>query len=218
MTPLKKNLDILQKHHPELFSLVQGPISTSHLTIEPTKNGAARLLVTTATGIVIPLHDSDNPLKPIQHLAEHMMSTLSGVRVVIGFELGYLAKLLCHRLPDHAALVFYEADPAIFVMALNVVDLSDVLSHPRVAIHVGPQANLQHSCSEFISQVGGPLETTVYGPSFHLNLNLYQDTIQLELTQMTSFIHSPQQVMEWNGWFLTSNHAYPVVTLNDREI
>jgi len=205
MTPLKKNLIILKQHHPELFSLVQGPISTSHLTIEPTKNGAARLLVTTATGAVIPLHDSDNPLKPIQHIAEQMTSTLSGVRVVLGFELGYLAKFLCHRLPDQAALIFYEADPAIFVMALNVVDLSDVLSHPRVGIHVGPQANLQHSCSEFISQVGGPLETTVYGPSFNLNPALYQDTIQRELTQMTSLLHSAQQVMEWNGWFLTSN-------------
>ncbi len=92
MTPLKKNLAILQQHHPELFSLVQGPISTSHLTIEPTINGAAQLVVTTATGAVIPLHDSDNPLKPIQHIAEQMTSTLSGVRVVLGFELGYLAK------------------------------------------------------------------------------------------------------------------------------
>jgi len=192
MTPLKKNLAILQQHHPELFSLVQGPISTSHLTIEPTINGAAQLVVTTATGSVIPLHDSDNPLKTIQHIAEQMTSTLSGVRVVLGFELGYLAKFLCSRLPDHAALVFYEADPAIFVMALNVVDLSDVLSHPRVAIHVGPQANLKHSCSDFISQVGGPLETTVYGPSFHLNPELYQDTIQRELTHMTSLIHSAQ--------------------------
>ncbi len=205
MTPLKKNLAILQQHHPELFSLVQGPISTSHLTIEPTINGAAQLVVTTATGAVIPLHDSDNPLKPIQHIAEQMTSTLSGVRVVLGFELGYLAKFLCSRLPAHAALVFYEADPAIFVMALNVLDLSDVLSHPRVAIHVGPQANLQYSCSEFISLVGGPLETTVYGPSFHLNPHLYQGTIQRELTNMPSLIHSAQQVMEWNGWFQTSN-------------
>ncbi len=205
MTPLKKNLGLLQKYHPELFSLVQKPISTSHLTVLPSKNGAAQLLVTTTTGASVPLHESENPLQPIQHMANQIALTLSGVRVVLGFELGYLAKFLCHQLPDNAALIFYEADPAIFLMALNVVDLSDVLSHPRVAIHVGPQATLQHTCSEFLSQVGGPLETTTYGPSFHLSPDLYQDKIQSEMTHMISLIHSTQQVMEWNGWSLTSN-------------
>lgn len=205
MTPLKKNLALLQQHHPELFSLVQNPISTSHITVLPTKNGAAQLLVTTATGTTVPLHESDNPLQPIQLMAKQMAPSLSGVRVVLGFELGYLAKFLCVQLPENAALVFYEADPAIFLMALSVVDLTDVLSHPRVAIHVGPQATLQHTCSEFLSQVGGPLETTAYGPSFTLSPDLYEEKIQRELTQMISLINSAQQVMEWNGWSLTSN-------------
>lgn len=205
MTPLKKNLALLQQHHPELFSLMQDPISTSHITVLPTLNGAAQLLVTTATGTTVPLHESDNPLQPIQLMAKKMTPTLSGVRVVLGFELGYLAKFLCHQLPENAALIFYEADPAIFLMALSVVDLTDVLSHPRVAIHVGPHASLQHTCSEFLSQVGGPLETTAYGPSFNLSPDLYQEKIQRELTQIISLINSAQQVMEWNGWFLTSN-------------
>ncbi len=205
MTPLKKNLALLQQHHPELFSLVQDPIPTSHITVLPTKNGAAQLLVTTATGTTVPLHESDNPLQPIQLMAKQMAPSLSGVRVVLGFELGYLAKFLCLQLPENAALVFYEADPAIFLMALSVVDLTDVLSHPRVAIHVGPHATLQHTCSKFLSQVGGPLETTTYGPSFNLSPDLYEEKIQHELTQMVSLINSAQQVMEWNGWFLTSN-------------
>ncbi len=205
MTPLKTNRALLQRHHPELFSLMQDPISTSHITVLPTVNGAAQLLVTTAMGTTVPLHESDNPLQPIQLMAKQMAPTLSGVRVILGFELGYLAKFLCHQLPENAALVFYEADPAIFLMALSVVDLTAVLSHPRVAIHVGPQATLQHTCSEFLSQVGGPLETTAYGPSFNLSPDLYQEKIQRELTQMISLINSAQQVMEWNGWFLTSN-------------
>ncbi len=205
MTPLKKNLAVLQQHHPTLFSIAQEPISTSHLTLVPTKSGAARLMVTTVSGDVIPLHDSDNPLQPIQHMAKQIGSNLSGIRVVLGFELGYLAKFLSHQLPHNAALIFYEADPAIFLMALNVVDLTDVLSHPRVAIHIGPQAILQHTCSDFLSQVGGPLETLVYEPSLRVNPDLYQEKFEQELTNMGSLLSSAQQIVDWDGALLTNN-------------
>lgn len=205
MTPLNKNFALLQQHHPELFALMQESISTSHLMVLPTKGGAAQLLVTSATGDHTPLHDPDNPLQAIQYMAKQIAPHLSGVRVLLGFELGYLAKFLCHQLPHNAALIFYEADPAIFLMALNIVDLTDVLSHPRVAIHVGPQANLRPTCLKFLSQVGGPLDTTIYGPSFQLNQQLYQEKVQRELTNMTSLADSAQQIIEWDGTLLTNN-------------
>jgi len=138
-------------------------------------------------------------------MAKQIAANLSGVRVVLGFELGYLAKFLCHQLPNNAALIFYEADPAVFLMALNVVDLTDVLSHPRVAIHVGPQAILKHTCSDFLSQVGGPLETLVYEPSFRLHQDLYQEKFQQELTNMTSLLTSVKQIVDWDGSLLTNN-------------
>ena len=205
MTPLKKNLAVIQQHHPELLPLLQQPISTSHLTVIPTKNGAAQLVVTTKDGQTQALHDPQNPLGPIQRMATQISKQHSGVRVILGFELGYLAKFLCCDLPSNAALVFYEADPAIFLIALNVVDLTDVLSHPRVAIHVGPKAILRQSCSVLLEKFGGPLHTTVYGPALNISPSVYQEKIQKDLSNIFPILQSAQRIVEWDGALLTEN-------------
>lgn len=205
MAPFNKNLEMIERYRPELLPLLKHPISTSHLTIVPTKSGAAQLLVKRPSGETLALHDQDNPLIPIQHTAAQISQTLKGVTVMLGFELGYLAKLLCHRLPENTAIIFYEADPAIFLMALNIVDLSDVLSHPRVAIHIGPEVSLQKSCATFLDRYGGPLQTTAYGPSLQVAPSLYEEKIHRELSQVSPILNSEQQVVEWDGTLLTEN-------------
>ena len=205
MTPFENNLSAIQEHHPELLALLRKPISTSHLTIVPTKSGAAQLVVTSSAGDALALHNPENPLTPIQRTALQIKQNLKGVTVVLGFELGYLAKMLCHALPSDAALVFYEADPAIFLMALNIVDLTDVLSHPRVALRIGPQATLHQACAAFLRRVGGPLRTTAYGPSLQLAPTLYHEIIHHDLSQISRLLHSSERIVEWDGALLTEN-------------
>ncbi len=57
--------------------------------------------------------------------------------ILVGFELGYLAKEIIKRLPEHGVLAIVEPDPIVFFTAFCHTDLSVLLGDKRVHLIIG---------------------------------------------------------------------------------
>ncbi len=187
MTIYEKNLEALKQHHPELVELMEAPISTDHIQVVQADSGAKRLMVETASGETLTVHNAVNPEQVAQSSADQISFDGGGVVVLFGMGLGYLSKALSHRLEDKGSLLVYEADPGIFKMALKLVDLTPLLTSPRIKVLVGPDADLASACYRFlIFYGGGYIRAVRYEPAFRLNPPLYQAKLEKEFTQFTN--------------------------------
>lgn len=199
MGVFEKNVKALEQHHPNLVALLAESIPTDHITIARAESGASRLFVQADSGEEVALHDQGDPVQVAEGTAEQMAGRLKGVLVVLGFELGYFAKALIRRMPGNCALVVYEADPGIFLTALKEVDLTDVLTSPQVGVVVGPKANLRHQCTQFVSQMGGPMQVMVYDPAFRLAPDVYGEKTERDLARIPSIVTAMRNAVGRRG-------------------
>jgi len=152
MTIYEKNVEALTTHHPELVDLTTQTITTEHIQVDLTSTGTPRLVVRNSAGDIVELHDPQDPLSVAEGTVEQMGASLQGVTVSLGLELGYFALAVVRRLDTISRLIVYEADPAIFLTALREVDLTEILTSPRVQLVVGRGGKLRHWCTKFVSR------------------------------------------------------------------
>ncbi|MDE3036104.1 MAG: motility associated factor glycosyltransferase family protein, partial [Nitrospirota bacterium] len=179
MTTYENHLEALDLRHPELAALLGTDISMDHIQVAWASSGAARLLVTTESGVRA-VHNEEDP----EAVADRTVDKLdleSGVTVLLGMGLGYLAKALAARLKPGVALLVYEADPGIFKTALQLHDLTEFLSSPRVKVLVGPAARLESECYRFLLLTGGTVRVARAESSFRLAPDLYKAKYEKEL-------------------------------------
>jgi len=180
----EKNLEVLQRYHPELLEQVQAPTSVSHITVTKAKNGDPRLFVRTESGETIPIHNEEDPSKVAQRSAEKIVE-LGGVLVLMGMGLGYLGKAIAATMNDSSALVVFEADMGIFKTALQLVDLSDLLSHHRVKVLVGEDAQVAECAYYFMVKTGGEVRAVRFEPAFRTAPELYRNKLRYGLVNPT---------------------------------
>ncbi|MEC4674477.1 MAG: 6-hydroxymethylpterin diphosphokinase MptE-like protein, partial [Nitrospirota bacterium] len=199
MTVFERNLEFLRQRHPELVNLVQESPSTTHLTIESARNGDPRLRVQTASGTIVDLHDPEDPAQVARGTIEQMGVNIGGVTVSLGIELGYFARTFVSKLKSQSRLIVYEADPAIFLMALRTVDLSEVLRCRWVKIVVGPQAPLRHWATQCVSQTNGTLRVVSYDPVFQLAPEIYGERVERELDRIPGIVKATKNAVIRRG-------------------
>jgi hypothetical protein len=199
MTIYEKNIDALKVHHPELVALTTQTISTDHIQIDVTSTGTPRLVVRSSTGEIIELHDPQDPLSVAEGTVEQMAASLHGVTVSLGLELGYFALAVVRRLDVHSRLIVYEADPAIFLTALQEVDLTEILASPRVKLVVGREGKLRHWCTKFVGQTDGTLRVISYEPAFRLDPDAYGETAEQELDRIPSIVKAARNALIRRG-------------------
>ena len=169
-----------------MCELLNSPISTDHITVVEAASGAKRLLVKTEWGETIAVHNAVDPLGVAQRAAEKIEIDQEGVFVVLGMGLGYLPLVLCDQLVVNSSLVIFEADPGIFLTAMNHVDLTPLLQSPRVRILVGPHVGIAGECFQLLVRNGGKSVRAIrYEPAMRLNPALYKEKLEKELIQYT---------------------------------
>ena len=199
MTIFERNLEVLPQRYPELVNLVKESPPTTHLTIESAKSGAPRLRVRTESGTTIDLHDPEDPARVASGTIEQMAANIEGVTVSLGMELGYFARAFLSKLNTGSRLIIYEADPAIFLMALRTVDLTQVLKCRWVKIVVGPQAPLRHWATQCVSQTNGMLRVVSYDPVFQLAPDIYGERVERELDRIHGIVKATKNAVIRRG-------------------
>ncbi len=183
MTIYERNIEALHQFHPELVELLEQDIPMDHIQVQQAESGASRLLVRLESGEVAAVHNAIDPIGVAEETAKKMEVEPIGVLVVMGMGLGYLAKRLVQGLQERSALVIYEADPGIFKIALQEVELTDLFSSPRAKVVVGKEARLEPACYHFMVETGGRVRVARYEPAFRLDPSFYETKWDKELME-----------------------------------
>ena len=135
---LQKNFKLLQKKHPRLLEklkeagvepmgeIVFGPDSKPNLKIN-------------LKGKTVFLHPENDPGADQNYFLSKIIENFSGVEVILGMGLGYGAKAVLEERKSIRYLIIIENDPGLFLQALKIMDLSDLLSDPKVIIGLNPE-------------------------------------------------------------------------------
>lgn len=137
------NLELLKKNHPHLFhTLTQGAFSPNG-EISFNEKGQANLHLSTEDGRRIAIHDLTDTDNDAQAFLNIVPPEATGVAVIFGVGLGYAALGLLENRPTLAHLALFELDPGVFLQALKLLDLSPLLTSPKVLISIGPEPDLE---------------------------------------------------------------------------
>lgn len=199
MTIFEQNLEVLSRNHAELMNIVKHPIESGHVKVEQSKKGSLRLRVTTSEGHPVDLHDEEEPIQVAQGTVAQMEIPKQGVIVSLGLELGYFAKAISPKLNRQVRLLLYEADPAIFLMALKTVDLTEVLESPWIKILVGPNVSLRQVATYLVSQTNGTLRIVSYEPVFRLAPDVYGRWVEQELDRIPGIVKATKNAIVRRG-------------------
>lgn len=137
----ESNLALLRANHPQAWlAITDTPIEPAGKTfIGP--NGHLNLTIDNDKGQIIILHP-ENPEDEIRHFLKMVGEGSTGVVVFIGMGLGYSPMAILQQRPKIRHLALFEANPAIFLQALHHLDLSLLLSDPRLTLALGPDPNV----------------------------------------------------------------------------
>jgi tetratricopeptide (TPR) repeat protein len=174
MNCFEKNLTVLEKLQPELADLMRGDLDTSHIEILTSETGMPTGKVRTSEGKQVLLHDLKDPVKQAQdHLRKFDLSGNNG-SVLLGFGLGYLAREMVAEMDKGHLLLICEADPALLKVALEKLDLEEILKSKQVKILVGKNSdlvtNINHMSIKFLTS---KISVVKFNPSFLLDPETY---------------------------------------------
>lgn len=85
------------------------------------------------------MHSRRAPRREAERLAERIAVDSDTWLVLFGFGIGYLAEAVARRYP-HNKLIILDPDPRGFKAALQLQDMSWLLSHPEITLLIGPNA------------------------------------------------------------------------------
>ena len=139
MNTLEQNITALQRLRPDLTLLIESitPDSQKYHLVE-TRSGHPSLEYIDSPNNTIRFHSQYDPLIE----AEREIQALDHSRIFVplfgGTGLGYSLRYLWdHYHKNFFDVIIVERDPAVFRLALQTTPLQDILSDPRVHIHVG---------------------------------------------------------------------------------
>jgi len=184
MTIYEKNLEALSAHHSDLVELLKGDIPIDHIEILRATSGAPRLRVRGESGEIIALHNENDPDEVARQTANKIFHN-QGVLVLLGMGFGYLAKHLAQRVNEELALLVYEADPGIFKVAMEHIDLTDLLNSSMVKLLVGREAPVGGWCYRFMLKTCSHVQIISYEPAFRTAPNFYNQKRNKELLPYT---------------------------------
>ena len=181
MNIFQKNLQSLKSSNPQLAGLVESTtIDQERYFIDNAKSGVMTLQYITDDKKPVLWHSRFDPLKEVEREINSVDRSKIILPLLVGIGLGYTLRALWdHCREDFFDIIVIEKDPSIFRMALHITRLDDILSDPRVHIHVGDQMSdwvemvdkltpLIMSCS---------LETLPHPPSLTSHLDYYQSAL-----------------------------------------
>lgn len=130
-----KNLSLLQTQgKSELVEKIERINFPQHIEVVKTKVGLPTLRVKKSSGEGILLHSAYDPLKEAKNFIEGCNLENTRFLIILGFGLGYQVKEILDSYPRIKLIVIVEPQPYLFKLALNILDLSPILSSSRIKL------------------------------------------------------------------------------------
>ena len=174
MNCFEKNLTLLEKKQPDLAEFMREEMDTSHIEVITSGTGIPTARIRTSDGKTALLHDMKDPIaRAKEHVKTFQLIGNNG-SILLGFGLGYLALEMVKSMEDGHLLIICEADPALFKVALEQVDLEPILKSRQVKILLGKEIDLPSSILNMaIKFLTSKISVVKFHPSFAIDPETY---------------------------------------------
>lgn len=139
---LKKNMATLKKNHLQVWEfLTQSPLEPVG-EICPAPNGKPNLWANDQGNSRVSLHIVDDPEIEVRQFLDVVAENFNGIITLTGMGLGYAPLALIQQRPAARHLAVFEPNAGIFLQALQALDLTPLLTDPRVILGIGPDLDV----------------------------------------------------------------------------
>lgn len=136
----EKNMSALEAKYPALASRIKvNSIEENRYKVVRSQTEEPNLVVTSDNNFIM-LYDNASPYEHCKIFFEGMNVTHGPVVLFLGFGLGYHLFMFMQLYGEKAStqkIIVFEADIAIFQLAMGMIDLSPAITHPDIHFFVG---------------------------------------------------------------------------------
>lgn len=175
-----KNLRLIRKTDPSLFTILDGWHSTQVYHKITTPSGYPTLLYSGPNQSAQYLHDPRDPVQEAEQMIRDYEFRGEDITILMGFGLGYLPSAIRNRMhPDHRLFIL-EADPEVLLRACEAIDLTRLLTAPGIRIFAVDQtASLLKALEEEALRIlAGRVNKLIYPPLYALHRETYDTAEQ----------------------------------------
>ena len=140
------NISLLKKNHPDTWQLIKRGIEPSGELVAA-QNGAINIRTGNQNGTPTYLHLQHDPTAEIPDFLKLVPEKATGVVAMFGMGLGYTPLAILKERKSISLFAIFEADAGIFIQALRTMDLTPLLTDPRVILCVGEQVDINQKFS-----------------------------------------------------------------------
>ena len=171
----ESNMAVLKKYHAGLWERIHSIEKMFELEVVYTSGGKANLKNLQKDGTIQYLHDVNDPEREVPHFLDLVPENAVGVVLLTGMGLGYTPKAILEQRKNIQWLAVFDISPDAFVQAMEHMDLSSMLSDPRLLLCFDPEPDMEETFSEVMLAL--QLETIhdlKHIPSFSLDSEKYE--------------------------------------------
>ncbi|MCG8638478.1 MAG: DUF115 domain-containing protein [Desulfobacterales bacterium] len=166
---------MLKKHHVGLWERIHSVEKVFDLEVFYTPDGKANLKNRQKNGNIQYLHDINDPEREVPQFLDLVPENAGGVALLTGMGLGYTPIAILEKRKNIQWLAVFDICPDAFVQAMEHMDLSSMLSDPRLLLCFDPEPDMKDVFSEIMLAL--QLETIhdlKHIPSFSLDSEKYE--------------------------------------------
>ena len=173
---LESNLSLLKRHHPELWGRITENSHEPAGTILTAPNGQINLCMLDQQGNQVLLHHHENPSFEEELFLDMVPEDFTGVVTMVGMGLGYGVLALLLGRPGIRNLVVFEPNMDMFAQAIRLLDLTPLLSDPKVTLSIGPDQPVKKALLPATRALQlETIQNLQHLPSWSLNFDEYKD-------------------------------------------
>ena len=143
----ESNMKFLKKHHLNAWQIIHDSDSAPVGEIVTGKNGKPNLKVEIEENESLFFHDTNTPEKDGNDFLKIVPENAKGTVIFQGMGLGFGPMAILEKRKDIRHLIIFELCTGIFLQALRTMDLSSLLTDPKVIICLGQDPDVKQTLS-----------------------------------------------------------------------
>lgn len=136
------NMAVLKEAHPHVWTLFQENHFELMGEIRRSPSGKLNLVVTDKEGRQTFLHDQNDPEAEVPQFLAMVPEESTGFIAMVGMGLAYAPMTILKKRPYIRHLAVFDRHPGILFQAMHHLDLTPLLSDPRLLLGIGPEPDI----------------------------------------------------------------------------
>lgn len=171
----ESNLALLKLYHKRVWEDLQSYQASFHTEVFSSSDGKLNLKLKNGDNDLVSLHDETDPEKEIPQFLDMIEEDATGVVLLTGMGLGYTPMAILRERKHVQHLVLFDLIPDIFVQSMKHMDLSSLLSDPRLTLGIGPEPDIESVLEPIqLSLQLESIHNLKHIPTFSIDKNRYE--------------------------------------------